>query len=119
MLCSYKYFHMLSLLKINAVDSEKMFIFLLSLFHVQRKVREGRMAGRDRREEAIFTRLRLGQSQLNKSLNVIGKESVIIARKQRHWMYVMLQCGQYQRERERLRSGMREKGIQEISLIVY
>jgi hypothetical protein len=30
-LCSYKYLHMLSLLKINAVDSERMFLFLLSL----------------------------------------------------------------------------------------
>ena len=29
--CSYKYLHMLSLLKINAVDSERPFLFLLSL----------------------------------------------------------------------------------------
>jgi hypothetical protein len=30
-LCSFKYLHMLSLLKINAVDSERTFLFLLSL----------------------------------------------------------------------------------------
>lgn len=43
------------------------------LLQVQRKVGEGRTAGRDRREEAIFTRLRVGHSQLNKTLKVIGK----------------------------------------------
>ena len=43
------------------------------LFQVQRKVGEGRTAGRDRREEAIFTRLRVRHSQLNKTLHVIGK----------------------------------------------
>ena len=31
-LCSYKYLHMLGLLKINAVDSERTFLFLLSLY---------------------------------------------------------------------------------------
>ena len=31
LLCSYKYLHMLSLLKINTVDSERMFLFSLSL----------------------------------------------------------------------------------------
>ena len=30
--------------------------------------------------------------------------------------HVLLQCGQYQKERERLRSSMREKGLQEIIL---
>jgi hypothetical protein len=31
-LCSYKYLHMLNLLKMNAVDSERTFLFLLSLY---------------------------------------------------------------------------------------
>jgi hypothetical protein len=43
------------------------------LFQLQRKVREGRTRGRDRKEEAIFTRLRVGHRRLNKTLNVIGK----------------------------------------------
>jgi hypothetical protein len=32
LLCSYKYLHMLSLLKINAVDSERTFLYLVSLY---------------------------------------------------------------------------------------
>ena len=82
------------------------------LFEVQRKVREGRTAGRDRREEAIFARL-------NKTLNVIGKHPTgkcDYCQETETVEYVLLQCGQYQRESERLRSNMREKGIQEISL---
>ena len=43
------------------------------LFQVQRKVGEGRTTGKDRREEAVFSRLRVGHSQLNKTLHVIGK----------------------------------------------
>ena len=34
LLCSYKYLHMSSLLKINTVDSERTFLFLLSLYYL-------------------------------------------------------------------------------------
>ena len=60
----------------------------------------------------------MGHIRLNKTLNVIGKyptgkcdyclESETVE-------HVLLPCGPYQREREMLRSSMREKGIQEIS----
>ena len=68
---------------------------------------------------AIFTRLRVGHSQLNKSINVIGKHPTgkyDYCQETESVEHVLLQCGQYQRERERLRSSVREKGIQEISL---
>jgi hypothetical protein len=56
----------------------------------------------------------VGHSQLNKSINVIGKYDY--CQETESVEHVLLQCGQYQRERERLRSSVREKGIQEISL---
>jgi hypothetical protein len=71
------------------------------LLHVQRKVVEGRMAGRDRREEAIFARLRVGHSQLNKSVNVIGKHPTgkcDYCQETETVEHVLLQCGQYQRK---------------------
>ena len=76
-------------------------------------------AGRDRREEAILKRLRVGHSQLNKSLNVGGKHPTgkcDYCQETETVEHILLPCGQYQREREKLRSNLREKLIQEISL---
>ena len=87
------------------------------LFQVQRKVGEGRMAGRDRREEAIFTRLRVGHSLLNKSLNVIGKHPTGKCDycQDTDRGACIATVWQYQKEKERMRASMREKEIQEIS----
>jgi hypothetical protein len=77
------------------------------------------MAGRDRREEAIFTRPRVGHSQLNKTINVIGKHPTRkcdYCQETETVAHVLIQCGQYERERDRLRSSMREKAIQGMSL---
>ena len=77
------------------------------------------MAGRNRREEAIFTRLSVGHSQLNKTLHVIGKHPTgkcEYCQETETVEHVLIQYGHYWRERERMRSSMREKGIQEISL---
>jgi hypothetical protein len=54
-------------------------------------------------EAAIFTRLRVGHSQLNKYLNVIGKRPTgkcDYCQETETVEQVLLQCGQYQRERE-------------------
>ena len=53
------------------------------------RVKSGRMEGRDIRAEAIFTRIRVGHRQLNKTLNVIGNhptERLITTRKERQCM---------------------------------
>jgi hypothetical protein len=73
------------------------------LFQIQRKVREGRTAGRDRREEAIFTRLRVAHSLLNKSLNVIGTHPTgkcDYCQETEMVEHVLLQCGQIKYEGE-------------------
>ena len=59
----------------------------------------------------------MGHSQLNKTLHVIGKHPTgkcDYCQETETVEQVLLQCGQYQRESERLRSSMRE--IQDISL---
>ena len=43
------------------------------LYKSQEKVGAGRSSGRERREERVFTRLRLGHTKLNSTLKVVGK----------------------------------------------
>jgi hypothetical protein len=59
---------------------------------------------------------------MNKTLNVIGKHPTGkcgYCQEIETVEHVLIQCGQYERERERLRSCMREKGIQEIETVEH
>lgn len=47
--------------------------FSSSYIYSKCRRKSGRTTGRDRRDEAIFTRPRVGHSRLNKTINVIGK----------------------------------------------
>ena len=80
------------------------------LFHVQGKSgRGGWQEETEERELFFFTRLRVGHGQLNKTSNLIGNHPT---GKCDHCQeietveYVLILCGQYERERERLRSSM-------------
>ena len=68
----------------------------------------------DRREEAFLTRLRVGHSQLNKSLHVTGKHPTgrcDYCQETETVENVLIQCGQYDRETERLILYEGERGI--------
>jgi hypothetical protein len=62
--------------------------------------------------------LRVRHSRLSNTLNVLGKHPTgkcDYCQETETVEPVSLQCGEDQRQRERLRSNMREKGMQEIS----
>ncbi len=89
------------------------------LYSIQQKVGRGKITGRNRMEEIIFTRLRIGHCGLNKCLHILGKhrsgrcefcdriESV---------EHVVLECQKYERERIKMKESIRNLGVQGNSL---
>uniref|UniRef100_A0A8C2L1T2 Sulfatase modifying factor 1 n=1 Tax=Cyprinus carpio TaxID=7962 RepID=A0A8C2L1T2_CYPCA len=83
------------------------------LYRIQQKVGTGKITGRNRREEIISTRLRIGHCGLNKCLHILGKhisgrcefcdsiESV---------EHVILECQKYDRERIKMKEKHKEFG---------
>ena len=89
------------------------------LYNIQESIRVKRIGSGNRKEEVVLTRLRLGHSALNKTLQVVGKhedglcEDCLVDETIEH---VLMECSNYEIERESLRSKMRELGEQEITV---
>ncbi len=47
------------------------------LYAIQKKVGKGRKRGRNKREESIITRLRMGLTGLNKTLHLISSNGIV------------------------------------------
>ena len=65
---------------------------------------KGGVVGRNRKEEAVITRLRLGHTELNSTLHSIGKHPTGKCRLCDHpesVQHVLMECKGYERERER------------------
>ena len=69
------------------------------LYKIQEKVGAGRSSGRERREESVVTRLRLGHTS---TLKLLGKHPIGRCDHCQEEMeeYVLFQCQKYVRERE-------------------
>ena len=68
--------------------------------------------GRNRREEAIFPRLRIGHTGINKTLHIIGKHPTgrcIHCDQHESVQHVLLDCRGYEMERKKLRLALKLK----------
>lgn len=81
------------------------------LYNIQKQVGLGRRLGRNRKEEAVITRLRIGHSGLNKALHTIGKHptgSCAHCNNQESVQHVLLECGEYEEERKGLKAALQK-----------
>ncbi|XP_050975638.1 uridine 5'-monophosphate synthase isoform X1 [Labeo rohita] len=81
------------------------------LYNIQKSVDAGRIGSRNRREENIITRLRIGHTGLNSTLYRIGKHPTGECRhcnQQETVEHVLLQCTKYSNERYRLFQSMKK-----------
>ena len=89
-------------------------------YQFQSKVNGGRkFSNGSRREEVIITRLKLGHSALNKTLQVMGKHPTGLCdhcQEEESVEHVIMNCNLYQRERETMMEELRGVGIVEITL---
>ncbi len=89
------------------------------LYQVQRSVRGVRMGSGCRREDIVLSRLRMGHCALNKTLKLLGKHQTGLCegcQEEESVEHVVLRCRRYGRQREVMRSRIRELGVQEITL---
>ena len=80
-------------------------------YNIQRKVGEVRGAGRNRREETVITRLRLGHTGLNGALYRIGKHDTGRCNhcgEEETVEHVMMNCREYVLERGQLKENLAE-----------
>ena len=81
------------------------------LYNIQEKVGLGRRRGRNRREEAIITRLRIGHTGLNNTLYKIGKHpdgSCDKCGQAETFQHVLLDCRGYVEQRRILAAAVQE-----------
>ena len=89
------------------------------LYNIQKSIRVKRIGSGRRKEEVVLTRLRLGHSALNKTLQVVGKHQDGLCEdclEDETIEHVLMNCSKYEIERETLRNKMRELGEQEITV---
>ena len=89
------------------------------LYQIQQNVRTARVAGKGRREEIVMTRLRIGHSALNKMLKLIGKHNTGLCeecQEEESVEHVIMRCRRYETQREKMRKGLVEAGVKELSL---
>ncbi|XP_061747026.1 uncharacterized protein LOC133545438 [Nerophis ophidion] len=83
-------------------------------YKVQRKVGVMRGGGRNRKEEDIITRMRLGHTYLNSSLKLIGKHTTGLCdfcHQIENVDHVLIQCRKYNREREIIENKLAKENI--------
>lgn len=89
------------------------------LYAIQKKVGKGRKRGRNRREESIITRLRVGHTGLNKTLHLISKHPTGLCEKcgqSETVEHVFINCNGYDEEREVLREELWKNEGKELTL---
>ena len=89
------------------------------LYRIQDRIRVKRLGSGNRKEEVVLTRLRLGHSALNKTLQIVGKHRDGLCDEcleDETIEHVLMNCSKYEREREEMRNKMMELGEQEITL---
>ncbi len=89
------------------------------LYAIQKKVGKGRKRGRNRREESIITRLRMGHTGLNKTLHLISKHPTGLCEKcgqSETVEHVIINCKGYDEEREVLREEVWKNEGKELTL---
>ena len=84
----------------------------------QKSIRVKKVGSGRRKEEMVLTRLRLGHSALNKTLQLIGKHQNGLCeecQEDETVEHVLVVCRRYETERETLRGKMRELKVQEVT----
>lgn len=81
------------------------------VFFINPSVGGLRQGGRNRREEVILSRLRLGHTGLSKTLFVIGKHrngECSVCKEEESVKHIFMKCKKYEREREKLKRNIEE-----------
>lgn len=89
------------------------------LYQVQRSVKGPRVGGRNRREEVVLIRLRLGHCLLNKTLKLVGKHDTGLCegcQEMETVEHVIMGCPKYEEQRRMMRIRLRECGVMGITL---
>ena len=89
------------------------------LYNVQKSVKVRRVGSGQRREEIVLTRLRLGHSGLNKTLKLMGKHESGLCegcQEEETVEHVLMECREYETERNNMRDKLRDLGMGEFSL---
>lgn len=84
------------------------------LYNIQKQVSGGRRVSRRRREEAIITRLRIGHTGLNKTLNMIGKHQTgkcECCGELESVEHVLLLCAAYEEERKKIKEAAKQARV--------
>lgn len=85
------------------------------MHNIQKQIKRGKVWGRNRREEIIITRLRIGHTGLNQSLKVIGKHPTgecEYCGQIETVTHILTTCKRYDKERQELRETMQEEGVE-------
>lgn len=89
------------------------------LYRIQNSVKGNRLAGGNRREEIVITRLRLGHCLLNKTLKLMGKHQTGLCEEcqvEESVEHVLIECQRYLEQRGKMSIDLREIGVQELTL---
>lgn len=89
------------------------------LYRIQNSVKGNRLAGGNRREEIVITRLRLGHCLLNKTLKLMGKHQTGLCEEcqvEESVEHVLIECQRYLEQRGKMSIDLREMGVQELTL---
>lgn len=92
-----------------------------SFHNLQKSIKVNRVGSGQRREEIVLTRLRLGHSGLNSTLNLVGKHQTGLCegcqdQEQETVEHVIMYCRGYESERVVMRNQMRAVGVQDVSI---
>ncbi|KAI2644871.1 putative RNA-directed DNA polymerase from transposon BS [Labeo rohita] len=89
------------------------------LYSIQSLVSKGRNSRGSRKEDCVLSRLRLGHTGLNATLNIIGKHPTGLC----DWCgvretveHVLIQCNKYAEDRRKLIEKLQKKGVQHLTL---
>jgi len=89
------------------------------LFKIQQKVGEEKTLGNSRREQEMFSRIRLGHTRLNSSLHTIGKHptgNCEICNQSETVEHALFECTKYSNQRLALRNGLEKVGIKQMEI---
>lgn len=84
------------------------------LYSIQRRVGSEMSRGGSRREEVVMTRLRIGHSNLNETLHIIGKHPTGLCefcQAPETVEHVLVKCRKYSVERKEMMEGMERAGL--------
>ena len=84
------------------------------LYAIQNRVGTARSGGGNRKEETVITRLRIGHTNLNSTLYIIGKHLTGLCERCQELEtieHVLISCRRYIPERRAMIEGMRKSGL--------